>query len=253
MCRLEARTTTVMNTSELTLAIEASNPSAACEGSGPGVALGRVGPGGVELLGVELLRSAARHDDDLMPAVDRLWSRLAGEGLVRDKTDLARIAVSIGPGGFTGLRVAVTAAKCIAEAVGALCVPVPSASVVARRAAPDLPRPFAVALASKRETTVVTVFDDADRASASPSGHAREIDADALQSLGCRALIADRFLPDSIRARCAELDIRIDEPVFDPAACLAAAALIDPIDPAKLVPLYGREPEAVRKWRELHG
>lgn len=242
--------------SHLTLAIEASNPSAADDHSGPGVAIGRVGGVrgvGVELLGVELLRSAARHDDDLMPAVDRLWTRLAAEGLVRDKRDLARIAVSIGPGGFTGLRVAVTAAKCIAEAVGALCIPVPSASVVARRAAPDLPRPFAVALASKRETTVVTRFDDADHPSALPNARAREIDAAALESLGCRALIADRFLPDTIRARCAALAIRIDEPVFDPAACLEAAAHIDPIDPAQLVPLYGREPEAVRKWRELHG
>lgn len=238
--------------SHLTLAIEASNPSAAGDRSGPGVAigrLGRAGESGAELLGVELLRSAARHDDDLMPAVDRLWSRLAGGGLVRDKRDLARIAVSIGPGGYTGLRVAVTAAKCIAEAVGALCVPVPSASVVARRASADLPRPFAVALASKRETTVTTVFDAPDTVRAP----AREIDADALETLGCRALIADRFLPDSIRARCAALDLRIDGPVFDPAACLEAAAAIDPIDPAQLVPLYGREPEAVRKWRELHG
>ena len=246
----------------LTLAIEASNPSAAADGSGPGVAIGFVGarPGEpshpdpshrdpCRLLGVEMLRSAARHDDDLMPAVDRLWTRLAAEGLVRDKTDLARIAVSIGPGGYTGLRVAVVAAKCIAEAVGALCVGVPSASVVARRAAPDPPPPPAVALASKRETTVVTVFDGPDTVR-SP---AREIDADALEALGCRALIADRFLPDTIRARCAALAIRTDAPVFDPAACLEAAAHIDPIDPAHLAPLYGREPEAVRKWRELHG
>lgn len=234
---------------ELTLAIEASNPSAVGQGPGPGVAIGRVGTGGVELLGIEPLRSSKRHDDDLMPAVDRLWGRLVQEGVVREKTELARIAVSIGPGGFTGLRVAVVAAKLIAEAVGARCVGVPSAWVVARRAPADLPRPFGVALASKRETSVVTVFDDADCA----RGEGHEMDADGLEPLGVRALLADRFFPDTMRERCATLGVRIDEPVFDPVACLEASAAIEPVDPVRLTPIYGREPEAVRKWRELHG
>ncbi len=236
----------------LTLAIEASNPSAAGEGSGPGVAIGRVGSRLGEpchLLGVELLRSAGRHDDDLMPAVDRLWTRLAAAGVVGAKTEIGRVAVSIGPGGYTGLRVAVVAAKLIAEAVGAVCVGVPSAWVVARRAAADLPRPFGVALASKHESSVVTPFDDA--------GCARtgglEVDADGLGALGLRGLIADRFLPLSMRERCAALGVRVDEPVFDVVACLEVSAGIEPVSPVALAPIYGREPEAVRKWRELHG
>ena len=52
----------------LTLAIETSNPS-----SGPcHVALGRVTPTSSEILGVEGVAPASRHDDDLMPAIDRL-------------------------------------------------------------------------------------------------------------------------------------------------------------------------------------
>lgn len=228
-----------------TLAIETSNPSAAQGASGPGVAAGVVrAGGGVEVLGVEMLRSAGRHDDDLMPAIDRLWSRL---GLPR--AEIARVAVSLGPGGYTGLRVAVVAAKVIAEAVGAVCVGVPSAMVVARRAAPDLPAPFGVALASKGSTTVVTVFD----APTSPVGGPREVDAESVETLGLRALIADRHLPPALRERCATLGVRIEEPIFDPAACLEASATLEPVDPARLVPIYGREPEAVRKWRELHG
>lgn len=233
----------------LTLAIEASNPSAAGDGSGPGVAVGRVAVDSIEVLGVEMLRSERRHDDDLLPAIDRLWSRLAGGGLVGEKREIERVAVSVGPGGYTGLRVAVVAGKMIAEAVDARCVGVPSAWVVARRGAADLPRPFGVALASKGESSVVTVFDGPARA----RNAGAVVDAAGLAALGVRGLIADRFLPRSMRECCSALGVRIDDPVFDPAACLEASALLEAVAPASLAPFYGREPEAVRKWRELHG
>lgn len=237
----------------LTLAIEASNPSAA--GSTPGVALGRIthspqrARAAVELLGVELLRSTARHDDDLLPAVERLWSGAVGSGLVTERREIGCVAVSVGPGGFTGLRVAIAAGKMIAEVFGARCVAVPSACVVARRVSPDLPRPFAVLLASKRETVIATVFDDAD----GPPGVAQEIDASGLAALGVSGLIADGFLPEAIVAEARRLGLPIAEPVFEPAACLEAAADLPAVDPANLAAIYGREPEAVRKWRELHG
>jgi hypothetical protein len=47
--------------------------------------------------------------------------------------------------------------------------------------------------------------------------------------------------------------VRVDGPVFDPAACLQASAMMQAVAPARLFPIYGREPEAVRKWRQLHG
>lgn len=234
----------------LTLAIEASNPSAA--GSTPGVALGRVTRepqrgANVELLGVEVLRSTARHDDDLLPAVERLWSSAAESGLVKHRREIGCVAVSVGPGGFTGLRVAIAAGKMIAEVLDARCVAVPSACVVARRVAADFPRPFAVLLASKRETTIATVFADG------APGDAKEIDAAGLAGLGVGGLIADSFLSESIAAEAARLGLGLAEPVFDPAACLEASAVLPPVDPASLAAIYGREPEAVRKWRELHG
>ena len=48
--------------------------------------------------------------------------------------ELAGVAVSIGPGGFTGTRVGVTFAKTLAYAAGLQCVAVPTAAVVARNA-----------------------------------------------------------------------------------------------------------------------
>ncbi|MBK7406383.1 MAG: hypothetical protein IPJ41_17725 [Phycisphaerales bacterium] len=235
-----------MPNTRLTLAIETSNPSAAKADAGPAVALGRVGHGEPDVLGVEPLRSRDRHDDDLLPAIDRLWSRL-DPGPDRCEIDL--VAVSIGPGGYTGIRIAVVAAKLIAEVAGALCVGVPSAWALARRVPADLPRPFGVALASKGATTVVTGFGSSE----GPAGDPAEVDADGLGALGLQGLVADRFLPEAIRRRAVELGLRIVEPRFDPVAVLELASRLEAVDPAALAPLYGREPEAVRKWRELHG
>lgn len=240
-----------MPEARLILAIETSNPSATADtpdATSPGVALGEPdarcppGGGGVRALGVEPLAPRARHDDDLMPAIDRLLRRIGAA-----PRDLARVGVSIGPGGFTGLRIAVTTAKVIAFATGAACVGVPTARVVARRAV-HAGRPFAVALASKGESAWVTTFD----ASGAESGPGRLRAAADLPGLGVPLLIADRFLPDAMRAACTRLGIAVVPPVFDPLACLELTAAAAPCDPVLLAPIYPREPEAVRLWRDRH-
>lgn len=67
-----------------------------------------------------------RHDDHLFPQIERLIA-LADVAL----EDVTRIAVAIGPGSFTGLRVAIAAAQGIARASGALSVGVPTLDVAA--------------------------------------------------------------------------------------------------------------------------
>lgn len=76
----------------------------------------------------ESLSPKKRHDDDLLPAIDRLFAR--NNLKPRDLSDGA-VAVSIGPGGFTGLRIAVATAKMFAETLGAKIIAVPSALVAA--------------------------------------------------------------------------------------------------------------------------
>jgi tRNA threonylcarbamoyladenosine biosynthesis protein TsaB len=219
---------------DLTLAIETSNPSS---GGHAGVAIG-----GRKAIRVEPIAPTGRHDDDLLPAIDRLTARL---GVAPG--DLKRVAVSVGPGGFTGLRVAVAAAKMICEVTGARAVAVPSALVVARRV--PARGPFAVALASKGETTFLTVFDETGR----PRTDGSLARAAELDGLDVGLLIADRFLPESFREACERLGIRIESPEFDAGGCLEAAAGLPDSDASTLVPLYPREPEAVTKWRHLHG
>lgn len=228
------------------LAIESSNPSAdPMSDAGPGVALSqfireaeRCVPVGVPH--VELLRKGAGREDDLMPAIDRLFRRIGAQ-----PREVGLVAVSVGPGGFTALRVAVTVGNTFAFATGAPTVAVPSALVVARSTKP--PGRFAVALASKGESTFVTVFDPAWQDLPIPEG--RLLGAADIASLGVERLIADSFLPQSIREACAQAGIDLQPPSFDARACLECAFHLPPSPPGSLSPLYPREPEAVTLWR----
>jgi tRNA threonylcarbamoyladenosine biosynthesis protein TsaB len=232
--------------SGLTLAIEISNPSSGPRGqttvggrtvlAGPGVALAGAGEPDSELLS-----DRARHDDDLMPAIDRLFRR-AGAG----PRDLATVAVSVGPGGFTSLRIAIATAKLLALATGAKTVAVPSALVAAFLVAPQ--GPTLVCLASKGETTFGTLLPDG------PDRFARAqtlglLDAAALASVGCDAVIADRFLPDSVRR---VITAPVLEPVFAAASLIRLAGRVAPTDPVALAPSYPRPPEAVTLWQARH-
>jgi tRNA A37 threonylcarbamoyladenosine modification protein TsaB len=225
----------------LILAIETSNPSAWTPGSGvrPGVALGELGPDGRAVpLGIEPIDLTKPHDDDLVPAIDRLFNRLG-----RRPREIGLVAVSVGPGGYTALRIAVTVGRFIAWSVGARAAGVPSAHVVAARVTE--PGPFAVALASKGADAFVTRF----ASPAEPLDKGMLMCAQDLESLGVGTLIADRFLPESMRARAVELGMRISPPIFDPLAVIERAGPGG--DPADLHPIYPREPEAVVKWRAL--
>lgn len=246
----------------LTLSIEVSNPSADAAASpaspsdvlGPSVALSR----GIAILDQEALRTTDnRHDDDLMPAIDRLVRRAGYTPF-----DLRLIAISIGPGGFTGLRVAIATAKALGEVIAMrhgpapCCIPVPSARVVAANHTASQGQ-FAVALASKRDNCWLTVLD-AKRsplpdASGSPGVLATAADVESLhRTHNLTSLIADRFLPEPIRLMASRLGVPVLPPLFSAAGCARVALGIDPVDPASLAPLYPREPEAVTKWRALH-
>lgn len=197
---------------------------------------------------VEPLGHGERHSDDLVPAIDRLISR-AGLGPL----DIAAVAVSIGPGGFTGLRIGITTARMIAEVVGLGVIPVPTAVVVAEQI--DGPGPILVALGSKRESCWVTRFHRGPDDTWTMSGTPGIRDARSIDLAGVRQLIGDEYLPAGIRARCEQAGVPISPPRVEPAACYTVAARMmaaSPevaVDPATVMPLYAREPEAVALWK----
>ena len=88
-----------------------------------GVALG---DGGGPLAGV-WLRGERRHAEALAPAIDHVLAQ-AGASLA----DVEAIALDVGPGLFTGLRVGVATAQGLAEGLGVGVVEVTSVDVLAR-------------------------------------------------------------------------------------------------------------------------
>ena len=80
------------------------------------------------------LPAGARHDRLLFAAVDET---LAEAGVTR--ADLEGVAVTRGPGGFTGLRVGLSTAKGIAFALGLSMVGISSLEALARGAGPSRP------------------------------------------------------------------------------------------------------------------
>lgn len=204
-------------------------------------------------LGEEPVAPASRHDDDLLPAIDRLARRLSIAPHAID-----RAAVSVGPGGFTAVRVAVASAKLLAEANRArarpcLCIGVPSALVAAWNPDPSTTRGgVAVALASKGDTVHLTTLHAGwrDRPGEAPAGTITTPAALApLAARGIRLLIADGHLPESFRRAADRAGLRVAAPHFSARACLELASRLPALDPLDLLPVYPREPEAVALWR----
>lgn len=244
-----AETASMQPGETLILAIEASNPGSDAGGGEPipggrpraGVALGRSRETGLEVLGVEPMLPASRRHDDLMPAIDRLSRRVG----VRPG-DIGTLAVSIGPGGFTSLRIAVATAKMLADATGARCVAVPTAIGVIRRVDP--------AFRCGRETVVLLAWKrhDAWRERFPPDASTRPLPGGGLVPLHHIAeergtlLVCDRPLEQSLRMRgLFPSDGHWIEPQFDPVAILEASHDLPAIDPVSLMPIYPRLPEAV--------
>lgn len=200
-----------------------------------------------------------------MPAIQRLC-----EQEQVSPRDLGMVGVSAGPGGYTGLRVALTVAKCIADATGAKLRLIPSALSAAAGLEPA--GPTLVCLASKRETvhaTMVGVTDKwlADHAAAlvGEAGAAGDpgsawpgrwveiglIEAGVVASLGATRVVGDSHLPGPFREAAAAVGAEVVSPSFGPEGVLRLMGRFPDADPASAAPIYPREPEAVTRWREL--
>jgi tRNA threonylcarbamoyladenosine biosynthesis protein TsaB len=92
-----------------------------------GVALGsQLGVLAAIELGGAASEGPPRHAEQLVPAIDHL-TRVADVSV----RQLSAIAVTIGPGMFTGLRVGITTAKVMAQALRIPVIPIPSLDLVA--------------------------------------------------------------------------------------------------------------------------
>ena len=203
----------------------------------------------------ESLADPPRSGDDLLPALDRLARRAKIE-----PSDISLVAVSTGPGSFTGIRIAVTVARTLALTRSAHVVGIPSALVALHSAAyspgvqseMDAGKPVLAILAVKGNDFWATEARRLD-------GHSWELtappgirDAAEQEVAHLAALLADQFLPGELRAKTESAGVAVLSLAPRASACLALAHAhrmrYGPDDPAALLPLYPRRPEAVRLW-----
>ena len=192
------------------------------------VALGR----GDTVLEVVELPPKRRHNLDLVPTIDAVCQR---HGL--GPSVLGELYVSLGPGAFTGLRIAVATAKMLALTVGVKIVGVPTLDLLCAQ------HPGAmVCLNVKRDTA----WSAAALAKGSPADAAYPPALRRLDDIRATGLplVADT-LDD---ATPAEPDVRVLHQLGR-----AAAADNRYHDPLTLLPEYVREPEAVTLWDQRHG
>jgi len=223
-----------MNTDGIELALETSSR----HGS---VAVAR---GGDMLASVELEQQ--RHATHLLPAIHALAERHGFQ-----PADLSVIHVSVGPGSFTGLRVALTAAKMLARITGAKLTAVPTLDVIVRNAPTDHAR-VAVCLNAKKGNCYTGVYRR-DQVGWTPILEPTLRAPAALldQTDGPLAVIGDK-LPDCdwparVTLLSAEHAVPRASIVLELGQQAANAGRF--VDPYQLVPLYVRLPEAEEVWR----
>lgn len=182
------------------------------------------------------------HAEALMPMIE---ATLADAGLVYDALD--RIAVTVGPGSFTGLRTGLAAAKGLAQALGVPLIGVTSFEAVAyaaRERDPADRRPIAAALETKRADIYLQLFDADLAALSKPSARPADAPLAVPQAAAIRLAgdAAPRLLSAQQESGLAMEIVSADGPDATAVARLAARRATAPSRP--VAPLYLHPPQA---------
>jgi len=189
--------------------------------------------------------SGKRDNDDVMPAIE-----LAMKELNLKPSDIAVVIVSVGPGGFTGLRTATTIAKMISFATGATIIPVPSAIVVAASSDSGT-GPFLVVSSVKKEEFWLSRVECKNGDWICTAGMSNPDELTTKVS-GVTCVFADDFLPISAKHYFEEHNIPVHQNDLNAKSLLEVGLQFEAngqtVPPLDLQPMYPREPEAVRIW-----
>lgn len=186
--------------------------------------------------------------------ISRLDEMLTAAGLTAGDVD--EVYVSVGPGGFTGVRVGVTVARTLAQALdGVRCVGVPTARAVAENARPTDHRELGVVLDARGGEVYLARFSRADGGAWTP-GPRSCLPADEVvatlprpilligEGLGYHDLGGEGIeIPPATQH---ELHLPHIANVWRVGRRMAREGLFTP--PRDLLPIYARRPEAVRLW-----
>jgi tRNA threonylcarbamoyladenosine biosynthesis protein TsaB len=172
-----------------------------------------------------------RHGEQLAPLIDAV---LHGAGIVRQ--DLTALAVGVGPGPFTGLRVGLVTARTLAFVLDLPVYGVCSLDVLALQAAlgaAPIGTDFLVATDARRNEVYLAAYDDHGRRLEGPDVvRPAEATTDGPVAGEGAVLYADAF-PDS------------REPALPSAGWLARAVVEELAELHDPEPMYLRRPDAV--------
>ena len=214
------------------------------------------------LLGAERLPVDVRHASELMPAVQRLLREQAWPA-----DSMTDVFISIGPGSFTGLRIAVSVARTLAWSIGARVVAVPTMHALAENARVIAPGSVSGAKGAEDAPLHVAMMVDAKRAQVYTACYRVEADRCIEVIPAClaepRAFLAQCPQPIAVLGEgipCHRAAIEAAgavilpeevwagraESVFAVGLEMANAGMFTP--PREVVPLYIRRPELEERW-----
>jgi tRNA threonylcarbamoyladenosine biosynthesis protein TsaB len=221
----------------LTLALDTSGPIGS-------VALREAGT----LLAERTLQLGVHHGQSLVPEIQQLF-RDCG----RQFRDCDLVAVSIGPGSFTGLRVGVVFAKSLAYATGCRVAAINTLLAIAHNAPSDVDR-VQVASDAQRGELFVEVFDRQPYGRWRSSSPVEIVNREKWTTgLGKEAVVMGPGLEQvapALIGRCQILDPGLWTPQAARLAELGEQAARDHslADPWSLEPSYLRKSSAEEKW-----
>ena len=243
-CKIEQKGCTL---TPLLLALDTSTPHAA-------IALIASEVDGTLRISTALPDPASRHGCALIPAIRDLLAKVG-----RTVADLDGLAVGLGPGSYTGLRIGITAAKTLAYTIGKSLVGLDSLEIVARNAPGDALFVSAIGDAQRGDLYAAEFRRESPGASLARISPTRVISLAAwLETLEEGALVLGPALQVPRLAALIPLHLkRADDPALDWPEPLALAALANeswqtsPREDLFLVePAYLRRSAAEDLWEQ---
>ncbi|MCL2640975.1 MAG: tRNA (adenosine(37)-N6)-threonylcarbamoyltransferase complex dimerization subunit type 1 TsaB [Phycisphaerales bacterium] len=224
---------------------------------------------GERIIGERVLSPTLRHAVELMPAIEAMVAEAGWEA-----KEIEQVYLSLGPGSFTGLRIAVAVARGFAQAIGCRVVGVPSLDVIAANAAATTLSRSAVGGSFK----VVVPILDAKRGEVFAARYESDEAGRLVQTKAAGLVRPEEFVREAVEVagggRVAVLGEGVD---YHREAILAGggtelprelwagrASVVHRLgwekalrgefsDQGALLPIYIRLPEAEEVWRRKHG
>ena len=169
-----------------------------------------------------------KHGEQLAPLIEQVMQDAA-----IDRLDLTAVAVGVGPGPFTGLRVGLVTARTLGHVLEIPVYGVCTLDVIAAEAARGVDCPFLVATDARRKEVYLASYDESGTRISGPVVDKPAALATAVPVAGGGAALYPDAFPNSIGP---------DEPSAAWLAQCVAAELVELLDPE---PLYLRRPDAV--------